>query len=255
MALKQSEKTLVGVAMIAAGIALVVAVGLPQFDAYNASNTELTSLKDEITSLETQKTSLAAQIKILEKNTDIPSDIKVKTFTPDTREQMIKQMLDQAVGLASGTGNIFISLSPVEVAPFPGTAEAAAKDGQSGDAAQGENKDTANSDQSESADASAGAEASGADGESKEPPPPPAPTLSTFGYELAVRGTYDTIQKFLQKMTQQKELMEILEMTLENEATATSGSSSSSGSSTLANPKSPIKLKVTLRLAMQQVEP
>lgn len=253
MALKQSEKTLVGVAMIAAGIALVVTIGLPQFDAYNASNTELTSLKDEITSLETQKTTLAAQIKILEKNTDIPSDIKVKTFTLDTREQMIKQMLDQAIGLASVSGNVFISLSPVEVDPFPGTAEASAKDGQSGDAAQGENKDKANSDQSESADASA--DDSGSDGESKEPPPPPAPTLSTFGYELAVRGTYDTIQKFLQKMTQQKELMEILEVTLENEATASSGSSSSSGSASLANPKAPIKLKATLRLAMQQVDP
>ncbi len=246
MALKQSEKTLVGVAMIAAGIALVVAVGLPQYDAYNASNTELTTLKDEITSLEAQKTSLAAQIRILEQNTDIPSDIKVKTFTVDTREQAIKQMLDQAVELASETGNVFISLSPVEVAPFAGTAEAATGDGQEGEPAPGENKDATAPD--------ASADASGGNGESKEPPPPPAPTLSTFGYELAVRGTYDTIQKFLQAMTQQKELMEVLQVTLENEANAASGSASSS-SAALASSKAPIKLTATLRLAMQQVEP
>jgi Tfp pilus assembly major pilin PilA len=247
MALKQSEKTLVGVAMIAAGIALVVGVGLPQYDAYNASNTELTTLKDEIISLESQKTTLAAQIRILEQNTDIPSDIKVKTFTADTRERAIKQMLDQAVELASGTGNVFISLSPVEVDPLTNTAEAANPEGQQGDAAAGQNQEATAPD--------AGANASSGDsGESKEPPPPPAPTLSTFGYELAVRGTYDTIQKFLQAMTQQKELMEVLQVTLENEANASSGSASSSNS-TLASSKAPIKLTATLRLAMQQVEP
>lgn len=238
--------------MIAAGIALVVGVGLPQYDAYNASNTELTTLKEEITSLEAQKVSLAAQIKILEQNTDIPSDIKVKTFTPATREQAIKQMLDQAVELASETGNVFISMAPVDVEPYTGTAEAPAKDGQEGDSSQGDNKDAANPDQGESTDASA--DTTGADGESKEPPPPPAPTLSTFGCELAIRGTYDTIQKFLQAMSQQKELMEVLQITLENETTGASGGGSSS-TTKLASPKAPIKLTATLRLAMQQVEP
>lgn len=228
MALKHTEKMLVGAAMLAAGIGIVVGVGLPQFDAYNASTTELTNLNEEMTSLQGQKESLTAQIAILEKNTDIPPDIKIKTYTDKNREEVIKQVLDQIAGLATGAGNKFISLKPAEVTPLVAAApvdEAAAK---------------------------AAAGTTPANGSTTEAPAEaPPPMLNTFGYEMSVRGTYDTIQKFLKAMANEKELMEISAINVTNESNIQGGASPDA----LADPSYPIKLTATLRLAMQQVLP
>lgn len=231
MALKQSEKTLVGVALLAGGLGLFVAVGMPQFDAFTASNNTLTSLKEEMVSLKSQEESLNAQIAILERNTDIPSDIKVKTYTEDNREEIIKQLLDQVVGLATGAGNKFISLIPAEVAPL--VAAAPVPDSETTPPAT-ETPPPATETTGEPA-----------------APVVPSPVLNTFGYQLAVRGTYDTIQKFLTAMADQKELLEISAIEVTNEATAEGASRADA----LIDPNYPIKLTATIRLAMQPVSP
>lgn len=233
MALKQNEKTLIGVALLAGGIGLLVAVGLPQLDAYNASNTELTRLNEEMTSLQSQKESLTAQIAILEKNTDIPPDIKIKTYTDKNREAVIKQLLDQVVGLATGAGNKFISLKPAEVEPMVGVSAPETADGKAAGDQKATSPPPANDANTEAA------------------PEPPPPMLNTFGYELSVRGTYDTIQKFLKAMAGEKELLEINAINVTNETNVSGGPTPDS----LADPSYPIKLTATIRLAMQQVDP
>ncbi|WP_373533211.1 hypothetical protein [Vampirovibrio sp.] len=236
MALRQNEKTLVGAALVAGGIAIFVGLGLPQFDAYTANTTQFNALSDELKNLQIEKDSLTGQIAILEKNTDIPPDIKVKTFTEDTREVVIKQMLDQVVGLATGAGNKFISLAPAEVDPLISSSATASAEGEP--AADATN-----------APADAATPEEGAEGEPVAPPPP---MLTTFGYQLAVRGTYNTIQSFLRLMAQEKELMEMTAINVVNES---NNKDTAGATDTLYDPGSPIKLMVTIRLAMQQVAP
>lgn len=242
MALNQNEKKMVGAALVAGGLAIFVGLGLPQFDAYTAGNTQLNTLIDEQKNLQLEKESLIGQIAILEKNTDIPPDIKVKTYTDDNREVVIKQMLNQVVELATGVGNQFISLSPTEVDPLISTSSGAPEKGDAGTPeAQGETPEP----QSKSSEATASA----SEGEAGASPPP---MLNTFGYQLAIRGTYQTIQNFLKQMAQERELMEITTINVVNE----SNTSSSTGSAeAVADPGAPIKLTVTIRLAMQQVSP
>lgn len=233
MALKKSEKMMVGYGLIAGGIAIVVGLGLPQLDAFNASNTQVNDMNQQIKDLAVQKETLNAQITLLEKNTDIPPGIEIRTYTADNKEQTIKELLDGVVGLATEAGNRFISLTPAEadpvIPPPPPTP-----------------------DKSKDAAATAGttpAPATGTGDEKKEPVLPP-PIMSTFGYDLAIRGTYDSIQNFLRAMDAQKELLEISGIRLENEAG--SDQVNSSGEK-ITDSSAPIRLTAKLRLAMQPV--
>lgn len=235
MALKKSEKLLVGGALIAGGIALFIGVGLPQWDAYTSSNTQVTDLNQQITDLGTQKETLNAQIALLEKNTDIPPGIEIKTYTPDNKEAIIKEQLDEVVGLATRAGNKFISLTPTEAEPILPPPKAPEK-GKNGEAA-------ANPEATGTADASAS-------GDKKEPVMPD-PILSTFGYDLAVRGTYNSIQNFLKLMDEQRALLEVSGIRLENEA---GGDQTASAGDKVIDPSAPIRLTAKLRLALQPVD-
>ncbi len=238
MALKQNEKTLVGVALLAGGIGLFVAVGMPQFDAYSTNNTQVTTLNEEITGLKTQKDNLTAQIALLERNTDIPPGVNIKTYTPENKEEVIKELLDQVVGLATGAGNKFISLKPAEVTPLVAPPEE-----------QKEDDKTKAAEAKAVTDPAAGTATTQPEGEAAALPPP---LLNTFGYEMAVRGSYDTVHNFLKAMTEQKELLEIsgINIAYESMASGTSGSDSK-----VLDPNYPIKLTATIRLALQPISP
>jgi hypothetical protein len=241
MALKQSEKILIGAALVAGGLAIFLGLGRPQFDAYTANNTQLNTLIDELKNLQLEKDSLTGQIAILEKNTDIPLDINVKTYTDDNREVVIKQMLNQVVELATGVGNQFISLSPTEVDPLiSAPAKASTTKAAPSPQAQEENPEAQTSEEPK-AQTSEG-----------EPAAATPPMLTTFGYQLAIRGTYQTIQNFLKQMTLEREIMEITTINVVNESKANSSAGSADA---VSDPGAPIKLTVTIRLAMQQVSP
>lgn len=229
MALKKSEKLLIGYAMLGSGVVLFAFLGWPQLDAFSAAKAEVETLEKELADLNLQKDSLKASITLLEKNTDIPPGIIIKTYTPSTKEQVVKQMLDQVVSMAVDAENKFISLAPIDAAPIlpPPEADDKDKDGKK-------------------ADANASSQPAGKDGKEE---PPPAPMMTTFGYELAIRGTYNSVQSFLKSMAELKDLLEITEINLENEITGDQSTSTDK----IVDSNFPIRLTAKLRLALQPV--
>jgi hypothetical protein len=195
----------------------------------------VTTLNEEMTSLKSQKETLTAQIALLERNTDIPPGVNIKTYTPENKAEVIKELLDQVVSLATGAGNKFISLKPAEVTPLVAPPE--------------EKKEDDKTKAADATPATGATDATKPEGEAEALPPP---LLNTFGYEMAVRGSYDTIHHFLKAMTEQKELLEIsgINIAYESMASGTSGSDSK-----VLDPNYPIRLTATIRLALQPVSP
>lgn len=219
--MKRSETTLVGLMLIAGSVALVSLVGLPKWDEFSTAQSQITALNDELKSMDARKNSLNAEIAQLEKNSIIPPDLEIETYTDKNREQIIKKMLDQIVNLATDAGNLFISLAPSDDKPAsaPQPQTTAAKDGKQGAASSG-------------------------NAEEAEGPPPPV--LNQFSYELSVRGTYASLQNFLKSVAAQKALVEISAIKLENES-----ASVASGNGIEADPFHPIRMTATVRLALQ----
>jgi|GEM_PF-1983797 len=248
MALKKSEKNLVGIASIAIGGAIIMMVAMPQWDSWNASNNQVNSLKEEIKNLTAQQNSLNAQVTLLRQHTDVPLGVTIRTYNEGNREQIIKSLLDHVVNLAMGAGNRFISLKPSDAVPMilsPPPLKTAANGYSSTPAAAtttttnttttATTTTTTSTTTSTTPDVNAEAEAAVA--------PPP---LTTFGYDMAIRGSYDTLQRFLRVMGQQKELLEIVSLTLDNEAVK-----GKAGSAGTPDPSRPLKLTAHLRLAIQ----
>jgi hypothetical protein len=245
---KKSERTLVGVAGIAGSLVLVFLLTLPQWDSFSSKNTQVTALKDEVKSLETQKTTLDAQITLLERNTDIPPGITIRKYNEETRAQIIKELLDKMVTLSTSAGNRFISLLPADVdaiiTPAPaaaGTTHAVGTTGATSSTVTAPNTGTTVTT----------ATTTTATGVTTTDPNAglPKPLLSTFGYDLSIRGSYDTLQRFLKTMDVEKELMEITSITLENEISAIPGATSTTG--VMPDPQYPIRMTARIRLAMQ----
>lgn len=223
--MKKSEQTLVGIMLLAGSAALIGTVGLNQWDAFNNAQSQISSLTDEIKGLDAQKLTLNADIAEMEKNSSIPSDVEVLTYTEKNREQIIKGMLDKVVNLATGAGNLFISLAPSDVKdePAPPPPPPTAKPAAATDAT------------------------TTADGKPAEPEPV-QPVLNTFDYDVSVRGTYGTIQAFLKAVATQKSLMEIHTIKLENEVGSTAVTTDTT------DPFHPIRMTAQIRLALQPTD-
>lgn len=228
MALKPNEKKLVGIMMLVGGVAMITALGLPQWDAFMANTSQSGSLNEEIKSLDAQKANLGSQIALMEKNTAVPPGLKIRTYTEENREQIIKEMLDGVLGMATTAGNKFISLKPLEEQAAEQAAPEATSEQGTAQAPDGATADAAA--QSQAAETAA-----------------PTATLSSFGYELSIRGTYNTIQGFLRALDEQKELMEISGIVLENEYNPDQPADADSN----PDPSFPIRLTAKLRLVLQ----
>jgi hypothetical protein len=241
--MKSSEKKLVGIAMIAGGIALVFGLGLPQMDAFNANTTKSASLKADLEAAQADKLNLNLQIAMLEKNIAIPRNIQIKTFSSDNEEEAAKELLDHVVNLATDSGNKFVGLSPAKVDPFltppkPKANSTATGAPASPTPAPPPANATATTATSPDSTQDASAQAS-------------LPLLITKGYELTIRGSYASLQAFLHAMDQQLMVMDMLNFDLENEmADATTGGAAAGDS----DPSLPLRLKVTLRLALQRMD-
>jgi hypothetical protein len=212
MALKKSEKNLIGIMMIVGGLGLVGLVGLPQWDQYQANNFQMFELQSKLQEAQASKENLTTRIQLLEQRI-APPDVEIRKYTSADKERQIKEILDDVVRTATRTSNKFISLEPKEVPPVippPPPPE-------------NNNQQASNN---------------------SEPAPPPPALLDTFGYELSIRGTYDSVQNFLRAMDQNKELMELSSIVVENE-TATADQHDD------VDYSAPIRLTAVLRLVMQ----
>jgi hypothetical protein len=133
------------------------------------------------------------------------------------------------VQVSNDTGNVFISLTPFDAEPIvPPPPPPDKTDGST----------------------TASATTTGSTDPNK-PEAPPAPLLSTFGYEIDMRGTYDSLQSFLRNMDQQKELMEVFSITLQNEAFPDPSKPPTTDPNSSPDPKFPIRLNAKLRLVLQ----
>jgi len=255
--MKSTEKQLVGVAILAAGIYVVFSFGLPQWDAFSTNNAKSATLQSDLKAAQSEKDSLALQISLLEKNIDIPAGIQVKTFTNDTEEQAAKELLDHVVNLATHSGNKFVSLSPAKVDPFL-VPKPAAKPANG--------TDPSAPPLATPTDAAAAVTPAPADGAPSFAPgseeekaaalakaQDSLPSLVTKGYELTVRGTYSSLQAFLRAMDAQSMVMDMMSFDLENEAAGVNDGAAAAGTTTM-DPNFPLRLKVTLRLALQRIE-
>jgi hypothetical protein len=250
--MKSSEKKLVGLAILAAGIFVVFSFGLPQWDTFTSNNSKSASLQSDLKATETERDNLNLQISLLQKNIDIPTDIQVKTFTNGSEEQAAKELLDHVVNLATGAGNKFVSLGPVVVEPFL----APPKPPETNPNAPA---DTATTPTEPPADLNAAAQTTPTPGSEDEKAAALAkaeaslPPLLTKGYDLTIRGTYGTLQSFLRAMDQEKMVMDMLSFDLQNEA-ASGSTPGAAASDKNSDPNYPLRLKITLRLALQRVE-
>lgn len=228
MALKDREKLMVGGMMITGGLALLIGLGLPQFDAVNANLTQKGELETQIKGMEVQQQALHTEIDNLQKRNDLPKDIVIRQFTSQNREQIIKAMVDEIVNLAAHAGNKLISLEPHEVEPlFPPPAPVDPK--------------------------AAPVDATATD-PNAAPAPPPQPLLEAFGYTMAVRGSYNQVQDFLKSMFSNKELIEVTSIELQNENGVTRGGATASTTTVPIDYSRPIKLITKMRLVLEPAQ-
>lgn len=235
MALKEREQKLIGAMLIVGAIAAFVGVGLPNFDTISKSLAKKKELEDENKSLDTQKATLETSVKALQEAARLPNDMQVRQYTAETQQKVVKELLDSVIKYSAKNGNTVVYLKPwadvpkILPPPPPVDTTAAAAAGTPGATTP----------------------------PATTPPPSPADMLTTVGYEFAMRGTYQTIQNFLEAMDEQKEILELNSIQLVNEAGAdrVGGKGAIPSTDVLKDPTKPIRLTVKLRLVLENKTP
>ena len=226
MALKKREKMLVGVMLVCVAVATVAYVTLPCWDSLSANQQKLTDTKASVQSLTTQKGSLQSELESLKTANNLPPGIDIPRITSKTKEIVIKGILDDVVSNAADSGNKLISLKPYDAPPIIPPPPPPEPNKNNAPAMPGMGTQT------------------------QEAPPPPPPLVSV-GYELAVRGTYNTIQAFLKRMDNPNQLIEMHGIELENESGPVRVSEGGApDENAVTDPMYPIKLKAKLRLIL-----
>lgn len=248
--MKRNEKIMIGGGMILIGLAVFGMYGMSMWEEFSNNIVTADTLKQEIQVLEQTQQGVQTRIDNLKKGVDLPDNVTIREYTPETRDAVIKLVVDQVVHKATENGNTLISLTPTAVEPIiPAETE------EENTSAAGVNPNDPNAlaalDNADLGAAPVDPAATGAPvitiGETEKGPP--KPTLETFGYELAVRGTYDSIQAFLKSLANNRELMEMLSIKIENEAGVSRVTADAT--STPFDPSRPIKLTATIRLVLQ----
>ncbi len=226
MALKDREAKLIGIMLIIGGLGAFVALGLPQLDALGKAVQQKGTLEQSNQDLEAQKQTIQTAINTLQEQAKLPNDVKVRQYTDATQQKVVKEILDTVIKSAATRDNTVVYLKPwLEVTPIIPPPPAPDPNAQP----------------------PAGANAA-------PPAPPPPPPLTTVGYEFAIRGTYQTIQSFLESMDQQKEIVEINSVQLLNEGGAdrVGGKGAITAAEVLKDPTKPIRLTTKLRLVLER---
>jgi outer membrane murein-binding lipoprotein Lpp len=226
---------LVGLGLGGIGGLMVV----PEISAMTTNQQKIEHLDTEVKALEAQQASLNQNIQRYEQENRIPKDLIIRTYEEATKAQVLKEMLDKIVGIASNSGNVFISLEPYETGdPVPAAPAATAP--TNGTATTANATPAANGTATPAA-APGTPEAA--------PAAPPQPQLMTYGYTMALRGSYDDVLRFLGSLNSHNELIEVSSIKVENEA-GPQRQGSSSANAELLDPTKPIKLTAKVKLIL-----
>lgn len=246
MALKKSEKQLVGVMLFIVAGASVFMMGMPNFAGLQQAWAKKTELETNLKNLATTETSLQAEIASLKQQMQLPNDITLRKHTPENLQANVKSILDKVLDMAAMDNNTIISLAPWKDVPPILPPPPAPPQGTAAPAA---------------ANAAAPAAGTTPADPNAPPPPPPPPPLTVVGYDLAIRGTFGSVQAFLKDMDKQKELVEISNIQIVNEHGPDRGAAADQDASSqteqknspgpLLDPDRPIKLFMKLRLVLE----
>jgi hypothetical protein len=243
------EPLLVGTMLcIASVVGLGLLLTMPQFEAWQKGQTNQTQLQTDVTQLKTQHSTLTAEIETLNKvSPSMPKHLVIRTSDPAHAKKHLKTMLDELIRGATQAGNQLVSLLPetasAEAAPPPPASTKADKDKPNGDGSQNNNTPINTADANTPA-----ADANNADPNATAAAPVPPPvTLQAHPYELAFRGNFDQVLTLLTQLEHHRELVEITQVELRNEA----GPQRQEGGNGAVNQSKPISLKLNLKLLLQ----
>jgi hypothetical protein len=217
MALSKREQVMLNVAIVGGilfggGFLFVEPASRGMFENMGKSQKLETELKELVAKEDVLKSDKSAY----ELKSRIPDDVIVKTFQPNTKEQVLKQMLDDVLQTSAQSGNEFVSLEPGK---DEATATPPAPPPKKDDSAA-----------------------------TSSPLPDNLPKLEFFNYELGIRGTYSNVVSLLSAIAHQPETIEVMGIKVQNEAGPTRESKETAGAVSHINPLKPIKVAVKLKL-------
>lgn len=109
------EKMTIGLGMIAAAGIVVFMLTLPQFDAIQASLTQQKQLDTEVQGLTARQTILTTEVNNLRAsggNNNAQTTATVRTVSNDEKDAAVKEILDNVIKQATTNGNKLIELKP-----------------------------------------------------------------------------------------------------------------------------------------------
>ena len=189
MALKHREKLLVGVMLIGLSLYLLIVVGLGQFNQLTTNLKTIDESKEKTELLISQKAKLQAEVVELKNLSLLPPGIKIMTYANQNQEVRVKELLDTVVNMATENNNKLVRLTPTSVPPLVQPVAPSTN--------KKKNKK-----------------------KGKEEPEAPKPVINAHvaGYEIAIRGTYASIDAFLQAMDKYEYVVEFFDTAILNEA-------------------------------------
>ena len=257
MGMTKKDQAIVGVGLIAVGLVGFGMLALmPQVDAITAGWTSIESTKKQLAQLELQKSTLESHIAQYRDEKKIPQDIILRTYKPGRIASVMKEMVGTIVSMATQNGSTLISLKPVGLdAPFGKDENGGGNTPPpTGPTPVAPPEPVATSATTAAAPNPVEAVANAVTGNSSEPAAPPkplSPGLQGYGYDLVVRGSYSNIQSFLASLNKNKELIEVSNILIENEA----GSERQDTDGIKSDFSRPIKLTTRLKLILLPDKP
>jgi hypothetical protein len=240
MALTQRERTLIAYA----GVALILLGGgfylvLPKAQAIAAGIQHRDQLKTELAGLQAQRGSLQQAVQEYEARINMPKDIVIRSYEPEKLEKNLKEMLDQVLVMATESHNDLISLKPDATPSTTITPPTPAPASATPAAATASTPPTPATVDAQGQPVASAASVLG-----------PPPNLAVYNYDLVVRGTYSGVLSFIAKLNHHRELIEVSNMTIENESGADRGATAGPSPETPggANPLKPIRMTAKLKL-------
>ena len=165
---------------------------------------------------------------------EVPAEVHLREFaSEDDLQPLVKDVLNDIVGFADAHNNKLIVLKPYAAEPFIKPPP----EPETGGIRRNAQKAPSPEEQQK------------LDEQRKL-----ANQIRTIGYEMAIRGTYGTIQSFLKEMEQYDQLVEINTITLLNEAGADRSGANPlvKGKDVLFDPARPIRATMMLRLGLKK---